>query len=170
MAIKDSPSIESGKFVPLNEMRKSILETNAEKDIRLSNHKFQDFLNGKGMFSESKEARGIDISDIKVSERKVVGEVKFASNSLFEGFLSFYGVEMDRALDKYEKRLHLIEEGPQSYIGKVSREGDVTKVSPMMEKDIALQRMNEFEKERSMLNEKQLSNEIELDMKKEENR
>ena len=170
MAIIDSPSIESGKVVPLNEMRKSILETSAEKDIRLGNFKFQEFLNDKGMFNESKEARGIDISDIKVCEGKVVSEVKFASSSLIEGFLSFYGVEMDRALDKYEKRLHLIEDGQQSYIGKVSREGDVTKVSPMMGKELALQRMNEFEKERSLQNKKQLSNEIELEMKKEENR
>lgn len=170
VAIKDSPSIESRKTVPLNQMRKDIMETDAEKSIRLSNYKFQEFLNSKGMFNESKEARGIDISDIKVKSGQLGNDLKFASSSLVEGFLSFYGIEMDQALDKYEKRLHLIEDGQQAYIGKVGREGDVTKVSPVMEKEQAIERFNQFEKERTERKEKQLSHEIELEMKKEENR
>lgn len=152
----------------VNEMRRSIIHKTAEENLELSNYKFQKFLNDKGMFKESKDAEKIDIHDIKVKNKKVVNEVRFASSSMLEGFLSFYGVELDKSLDKYERRLHVIEEDDAAYIGKVNRNGELKKLSPTMEKNQAVKKLEEFEQQRQLKKQKEISNHHQMQLKREE--
>ena len=163
---------DDGSDMPLKEMRKSVLNTMAEKDLKLSNYKFQKFLNDKGMFKESREAKKININDIKVKNKKIVNEVKFASGSFLEGFLSFYGIQLDKAIKKYENRLHIIEEDDSAYIGKINREGGIKRVSPKMDKEKAKEKLKEFEKQRELKKKRELDRapEIKLERKNEEER
>jgi len=149
-------------------MRRSILHETAEKNIDLSDYKFQKFLNDKGMFKESKEAEKISVHDIKVKNKKVVNEVKFASGSLLEGFLSFYGIQLDKSLDKYERRLHVIEENDAAFIGKVNKDGELKKVSPTMEKDQALERLKEFENRKEIKKQRDLDHELQIQLRRNE--
>ncbi|KKE78661.1 hypothetical protein DTX80_17720 [Bacilli bacterium] len=151
----------------IKDMRSRILRTAAEEDIELSDFKFKKFLNDKGMFKESKEADGISVNDIKVKNKKVVNEVKFASGSLLEGFLAFYGVELDKSLDKYERRLHVIEENNAAFIGKVDRNGDLKKVSPEMDKNQAIERLRDFEKQRELKKNRELENDLQIQLERE---
>lgn len=152
----------------INGMRKRILHETAENNVDLSDYKFQKFLNDKGMFKESKEAEKISIHDIKVKNKKIVNEFKFASGSLLEGFLSFYGVQLDKSLDKYERRLHVIEEDDVAFIGKVNKDGELKKVSPNMEKDQAVEKLKEFENQREIKNQKELANELQIQLRRNE--
>lgn len=163
---------ETPAEIPIKEMRRKILENKAAADIKVSNLKFQQFLNDKRMFQESKEARSIDVEGIKVKNQQVVNEVRFASGSLLEGFLSFYGVQLDRAINNYENRLHVIEDNNKAYIGKLSRDGDVTRVSPMMEKDQASEKLNEFnrQKDYKRTQQKNMEREVQLELHQEEDK
>lgn len=42
--------------------------------------------------------------------KKISNEVEFFGQSFLEGFLDFYGIELDNAVKDYERRLHIIEQ------------------------------------------------------------
>ncbi|CAM3759071.1 hypothetical protein BSI_43950 [Bacillus inaquosorum KCTC 13429] len=165
---KDESGQPIGVGIPIKEMRKSILESQAEKDVTVSNLKFQRFLNDRGMFKESKEARKLDFTNIKIQNKKIANEISFVGGALLEGFLSFYGIEMDRALDKYENRLHVIEGEEDAYIAQISRTGDVKRVSPVMEKEAAIEKLKAFERQNELHKEKEREHAIEIELRKEE--
>ncbi|MCY8497751.1 hypothetical protein P8917_10100 [Bacillus atrophaeus] len=159
-----------GIGIPIKEMRKNILESKAEKDVAVSNLKFQRFLNDRGMFKESKEARKIDFSSVKIQNKKIVNEVSLIGGALLEGFLSFYTIEMDKALDKYENRLHVIEGEEDAYIAQISRDGDVKRVSPIMERDAAVEKLKAFERQNELEKEKETDRSFEIELRQEEER
>ncbi|MEC0434420.1 hypothetical protein P8832_09630 [Bacillus subtilis] len=157
-----------GIGIPIKEMRKNIMESLAENDVAVSNLKFQRFLNDRGMFKESKDARKIDFGSIKIQNKKIVNEVSFIGRSLLEGFLSFYSVEMDKALDKYENKLHVIEGEKDAYIAQIHRSGDVKRVSPFMEKETAIEKLKAFEKENELRKERENERTYEIELLQEE--
>lgn len=150
----------------ITDMRKNILETKADDDVELSNFKFQRFLNDKGLVKESREAKGFDISNIRLKGKQTTNELKLASGSMLEGFLSFYGIQLDKSLDKYEKRLHVIEENDKAFVGKVDRKGFLQRLSPIMEKERAKNKLKEFEQKQELSKKQDLSNEMEIQLER----
>jgi len=69
-----------------------------------------------------------------------MSELSFIGASLAEGFLDFYGIQLSHVVEKYEKRLHIIEleslDQNESgfYIGKFT-EGSLAIVSPRLDSE-----------------------------------
>lgn len=158
-----NPSRDASRS-PVADVRRSIMEDRAERDVELSNIKFQQYLNSNGKFDEANQARGVDIEGLKHNGRVLTNEATFALGSLAEGFLSFYGVQVDKSLEKYENKLHVLEnEETGSYIGKINEKGEVHRVSPFFaSKELAQEKLKEFEKSREVKRNQDAKAEVQL--------
>lgn len=111
----------------------------------------------QGNVEDARRVEQVDLTAIRVKGGRIVNEVSFASTSFLEGFLSVYGIELERAVKRYEEKLHLFEtidhERKQRtvFIGRL-KQGELEQVSPSYANEqqakIQLEAMKHQERER----------------------
>lgn len=95
---------------------------------------------------------------LKESEKlnKIKTELKNDSHAFLEGFLGFYGVELDKKLDLTNQPFEVVNTDKGNAIGKCSRKGELEIISPYYTKEEAtktLGELNEYlEKKENKLN------------------
>ena len=126
---------EQGK--PLEELRKEIMKKELSPNVETRSYLFERFLQQNGQPELVEEARTVKIEEYATKPNQVMSELSFIGASLAEGFLDFYGIQLSHVVEKYEKRLHIIElesvDQKESgfYIGKFT-EGKLAIVSPRL--------------------------------------
>ncbi|MGY0402514.1 hypothetical protein [Carnobacterium jeotgali] len=126
---------EQGK--PLEALRKEIIKKELSPNVETRSYLFERFLQQNGNPELVEEARTVKIEDYATKPNQVMSELSFIGASLAEGFLDFYGIQLSHVVEKYEKRLHIIEleslDQNESgfYIGKFT-EGKLAIVSPRL--------------------------------------
>lgn len=139
---------EQGK--PLEELRKEIMENELSPKVETRSYLFERFLQQTGKPELVEEARTVKIEEYATKPNQVMSELSFIGASLAEGFLDFYGIQLSHVVEKYEKRLHIIEleslDQNESgfYIGKFT-EGSLAIVSPRLDsEEQAQQKLSDF--------------------------
>lgn len=126
---------EQGK--PLEVLRKELMEKQLSPRVETRPYLFERFLQQTGKPELVEEARTVPIEEYSNKPNHVMSELSFIGASLAEGFLDFYGIQLSHVVEKYEKRLHIIElesvDQNESgfYIGKFT-EGNLAIVSPRL--------------------------------------
>ncbi|AGY82958.1 hypothetical protein [Carnobacterium inhibens] len=126
---------EQGK--PLEVLRKELMEKELSPRVETRPYLFERFLQQTGKPELVEEARKVPIEEYSNKPNQVMSELSFIGSSLAEGFLDFYGIQLSSVVEKYEKRLHIIElESVDQnergfYIGKFT-EGNLAIVSPRL--------------------------------------
>lgn len=129
---------EQGK--PLESLRKEIMKKELSPNVETRSYLFERFLQQNGQPELVEEARTVKIEEYATKPNQVMSELSFIGASLAEGFLDFYGIQLSHVVEKYEKRLHIIEleslDQNESgfYIGKFT-EGSLAIVSPRLDSE-----------------------------------
>lgn len=122
------------KGLSLTSVRKDALKSEAIKNYEFNGLRFERFLYDKGMAKEAKQARNFDFDKYAIQAQKFLANASFAGGAILEGFFEFYGLEIDRSVDRYLNRLQIIEtrENEISHfsIAKLDGEGNKYVVSP----------------------------------------
>lgn len=129
---------EQGK--PLEALRKEIIKKELSLNVETRSYLFERFLQQNGKPELVEEARTVKIEEYSTKPNQIMSELSFIGVSLAEGFLDFYGIQLSHVVEKYEKRLHIIElesvDQHESgfYIGKFT-EGNLAIVSPRLDSE-----------------------------------
>jgi len=129
---------EKGK--PLKELRKEVIKKELSPRVETRSYLFERFLQQNGKPELVEEARTVPIEEYSTKPNQIMSELSFIGASLAEGFLDFYGIQLSHVVEKYEKKLHIIElesvDQHESgfYIGKFT-EGNLAIVSPRLDSE-----------------------------------
>lgn len=98
---------ENGK--PVEEVRKATFRKTLKKQVKLEPIKLSSWFNRKNDNQNANKSAKLK-SDKPVHQYKQIKtELLFFGESFLEGFLDFYGLEVNNALGRYEKNLHVLE-------------------------------------------------------------
>lgn len=129
---------EQGK--PLVVLRKEIMKKELASEVEIRPYLFERFLQQNGQSELVEGASKVRVEDYSTKPNQILNELSFIGSSLAEGFLDFYGIQLNSVVEKYEKRLHIIELDSSNqnengfYIGKFT-EGKLAIVSPRLESE-----------------------------------
>lgn len=125
-----------------NKNRDKEISSYVNDNYSLDKITFNDWINKNYTGIKQDEAKEkvskIDFTNANPANKTFVNEMKFAGESIFEGFIEVFNVERNKAVDQYKKRLHYIEtqesadEPSRSYIGKF-RDNKLLKITPYKE-------------------------------------
>ena len=120
---------ENGK--PVEEVRKATFRKTLKKQVKLEPIKLSSWFNRKNDNQNANKSAKLK-SDKPVHQYKQIKtELLFFGESFLEGFLDFYGLEVNNALGRYEKNLHVLEiqdlsrSEKEYYLATTSRQGDL---------------------------------------------
>ncbi|WP_107838326.1 hypothetical protein [Metasolibacillus meyeri] len=122
-----------------------------------------------GNMEDANLVEKVDLTAIRVRGGRVVNEVSFAGTSFLEGFLSVYGIELERAVRRYEEKLQLFETLDHKrqqrviFVGRL-KQGELQQLSPSFE---TVEQANEQLEEMKKGREKERATEPNLQMEQE---
>ncbi|MBV4420413.1 hypothetical protein KM800_13965 [Clostridium tyrobutyricum] len=141
--------------IPLNNARRKILLESLENNPTVRKN-----IIDKTLKKFNVETKGLDfkITDNinKAKERitnnlqnnekinNIKTELKNDSHAFLEGFLSFYGIELNKKLDETKQPFEIINNRKGYSINKCTRKGELSKVSPYFRKDEAIRNLDEL--------------------------
>lgn len=148
---------EPVKGQPLSQIRKQLAEEEVVSSVEVKPLVLRQHFLHQGNVADAKRVEQVDVRKIRVNGGRIVNEVSFAGASFLEGFLSVYGIELERAVQRYEEKLQLFEtldHGRKQraiFIGRL-KHGELEQLSPSFETEkqakIQLEAMKQVEKER----------------------
>lgn len=136
---------------PIDEVRQKMIRKTVRQNVETDPTKVSAWFNDKYDNTNADKAEKL-INDKPVRQfNQVKNEISFFGESFLEGFLGFYGLEVDNAVDRYESKLHVIEtqdlilnDEPQYFIGQ-SKKGELKKAtSNMPSREIAEAELQKF--------------------------
>ena len=150
---------EPVKGQPLSQIRKQLAEEEVSSSIEVKPLVLRQHFLQQGNITDANRVDQVDVTAIRVKGGRIVNEVAFAGASFLEGFLSVYGIELERAVRRYEEKLQLFETLDQErkqravFVGRL-KHGELEQLSPSFETEqqakIQLEAMKQVEKERAL--------------------
>lgn len=150
---------EPVKGQPIPHIRKQFTREEVAPSIEVKPFVLRQHFLQQGNVEDARRVEQVDLTAIHVKGGRIANEVSFAGTSFLEGFLSVYGIELERAVKRYEEKLHLFEtidrERKQRtvFIGRL-KQGELEQLSPSYENEqqakIQLEAMKQVEKERTL--------------------
>lgn len=150
---------ESIKGQPPPHIRKQFTREEVAPSIEVKPFVLRKHFLQQGNVADANRVDQVDVTAIRVKGGRIVNEVSFAGASFLEGFLSVYGIELERAVRRYEEKLQLFEtldlERKQRavFVGRL-KHGELEKLSPSFETEqqakIQLEAIKQVEKERTL--------------------
>lgn len=124
----ETVEVESSSTTDIEKQREEALRKQAEQAVTINKAQLEICLKENAVNYSSEELHSFDFSNAKKRFAEFRNETVFAITSMFEGFLSIYGVEVDKALTSYENQLAVIEQtdfqGETSIsVGRILRNG-----------------------------------------------
>lgn len=149
---------ESVKGQSLSQIRQQLVKEDIAPSIEVKPLVLRQYFLQQGNIEDANRVEQVDLTSVRVKGGRIANEVTFAGTSFLEGFLSVYGIELERAVKRYEEKLNLFEtidrERKQRtfFIGRL-KQGELEQVSPgyanEQQAKIQLEAMkHQFEKER----------------------
>lgn len=143
----------------LSQIRQQLTRVEVQDGIEVKPFILRQYFLQQGNMEDAKRVEQVDLTTFRVKGGRLVTDAAFAGTSFLEGFFSVYGIELDRAVKRYEEKLQLFEtidrERQQSavFIGRLKK-GKLEQLSPSFQTEqqakIQLEAMkNHVEKERA---------------------
>lgn len=136
--------------LPIDEARQAMIKKTVKRQLKIEPIKLS------GWFNRHQDSHNAKKVDQLVSEKpthqykQIKNEMTFFGESFLEGFLGFYGLEVDNALGRYEHNLHVLEtqelgQSEKEYYLATSENGRVKLATgPLPSQQIAEEQMNKF--------------------------
>lgn len=104
------------------------------------------------------------INNLQNNERinKIKTEVKNDSHSFLEGFLEFYGIQLNKRLDETRQPFEIVNSRKGYSIGKYNRKGELKRVSPYFRQEEAVRNLNELNNYIEMKKKREISKNLDL--------
>lgn len=99
----------SVKGQSLPSIRKQLIEQEVAPFVEVKPFTLRQHFLQQGNVADATHVERVQLSAIRVRSGRVVDEIAFAGTSFIEGFLSVYGLELERAVKRYEDKLQLFE-------------------------------------------------------------
>lgn len=149
ISLKELNESNSDK-VPLATARRNAVKSAVEDEIKVNPQQLKQHFYKHEQFEDAQKVDSVDFSELKVKSGKFVNDVRFLGASFLEGFLGFYGLELDNAVDKYEMQLRAYEEENLNtneknvFLGRM-KNGELNQLSPNLKTpENAEKRLQEF--------------------------
>jgi hypothetical protein len=135
---------------PIDEARQAMIKKTVKRQLKTPPLKLSGWFN---RHQDSYNAKNVEqlVSEKPTHQYKQIkNEMTFFGESFLEGFLSFYGLEVDNALGRYERNLHVLEtqelgQSEKEYYLATSQNGRVNLATePLPNRQIAEEQLNKF--------------------------
>lgn len=97
-----------GKSV--NQAREELITKSLTNKLKFAPVRLKEYFAERNQSDEAKKVDKLTSTVPSQNFKKISNEVEFFGQSFLEGFLDFYGIELDNAVKDYEQRLHIIEQ------------------------------------------------------------
>ena len=152
--IKDTEKLSkqlAEKGQPIKEARHQLLKNSIKKNIKTDPLKLSGWFNRKYDSDNAKKTEKLESNKPTRQYKQIKIELTFFGESFLEGFLGFYGLEVDNALARYENNLQIIEtqdlglsNEKKYYLGQ-SKKGELKlATSELPSQQIAKEELNKF--------------------------
>lgn len=135
---------------PIDEARQTMMKKMVKRQLKIEPIKLSGWFN---RHQDSHNAKKVEklVSDKPTHQYKQIkNEMTFFGESFLEGFLGFYGLEVDNALGRYEHNLHVLEtqelgQAEKEYYLATSQNGRVNLATePLPNQQIAEEQLDKF--------------------------
>ena len=97
-----------GKSV--NQAREELITKSLTNKLKFAPVRLKEYFAERNQSDEAKKVDKLTSTVPSQNFKKISNEVEFFGQSFLEGFLDFFGIELDNAVKDYEQRLHIIEQ------------------------------------------------------------
>lgn len=97
-----------GKSV--NQAREELITKSLTNKLKFAPARLKEYFAERNQSDEVEKIDKLTSTVPSQNFKKISNEVEFFGQSFLEGFLDFYGIELDNAVKDYERRLHIIEQ------------------------------------------------------------
>lgn len=97
-----------GKSV--NQAREELITKSLANKLKFAPARLKEYFAERNQSDEVEKIDKLTSTVPSQNFKKISNEVEFFGQSFLEGFLDFYGIELDNAVKDYERRLHIIEQ------------------------------------------------------------
>lgn len=135
--------------VAIPEARNKMIKQHLNKSISIKDFELKQFFLKKGELGNSEKCHKLKSDKPNETLKQIKNETEFFGLSFLEGFLEFYGIKLDMAVERYEKQLHIIEEeNPRTHDKNASiiksRNGIIDKIVTLKDKKQANRELEKF--------------------------
>lgn len=152
LSMQQKQDLLDSKGKPIEQVRHEMVKAQAEKTITIPPLKLERYFQENGDFENAEKVRETNLQNLTSNARSLLNEAAFVGESFMEGFLGFYGIELNKAVENYERRLQAYEEinlvtGEKNVFVAQLANGAVKKLSPNLQSlDIANNKINDYQK------------------------
>jgi len=139
------------KGQPIKEVRHQLLKNSIKKNIKTDPLKLSSWFNRKYDSDNAKKTEKLESNKPTRQYKQIKNELTFFGDSFLEGFLGFYGLEVDNALARYENNLQIIEtqdlglsNEKKYYLGQSNKGELKLATSELPSQQIAKEELNKF--------------------------
>lgn len=138
----------SGK--PVREVRSKLVQKSVKSRVKTDPIKISGWFDRKHESDNAKKAEKLVSNKPTHQYKQIKNEMTFFGESFLEGFLGFYGLEVDNALGRYEHNVHVLEtqelgQSEKEYYLATSENGRVKLATdPLPSQQIAEEQLNKF--------------------------
>lgn len=135
---------------PIDKVRQAMIKKTVKRQLKTEPLKLSGWFNRHQDSQNAKKTEKL-VSDKPTHQYKQIkNKMTFFGESFLEGFLGFYGLEVDNALDRYEHNLHVLEtqelgQSEKEYYLATSENGRVNLATdPLPSQQIAEEQLDKF--------------------------
>ena len=94
----------------VNQAREELITKSLTNKLKFAPARLKEYFAERNQSDEVEKIDKLTSTVPSQNFKKISNEVEFFGQSFLEGFLDFYGIELDNAVKDYERRLHIIEQ------------------------------------------------------------
>lgn len=136
---------------PLKEVREKMIKDSIKRDLKTNPLHLKAWFDKKYDSDNSEKSKEINSDKPTLQYKQIKSDISFFGESFLEGFLGFYGFELDNAVSRYESNLRIIEtkelgiDDEAKYFLGTSQKGEFKKAtSELPSKSIAEEELQKF--------------------------
>lgn len=136
---------------PLKEVREKMIKDSIKRDLKTNPLHLKAWFDKKYESDNSEKSKEINSDKPTLQYKQIKSDISFFGESFLEGFLGFYGFELDNAVSRYESNLQIIEtkelgiDDEAKYFLGTSQKGEFKKAtSELPSKSIAEEELQKF--------------------------
>ncbi|MBU7510991.1 hypothetical protein [Lactiplantibacillus pentosus] len=137
---------------PIDEARQAMIKKTVKRQLKIEPIKLSGWFNRHQDSHNAKKVEQLVSEKPTHQYKQIKNEMTFFGESFLEGFLGFYGLEVDNALGRYEHNLHILEtqelgQSEKDYYLATSQNGRVNLATdPLPSQQIAEEQLDKFYK------------------------
>lgn len=136
---------------PLKEVREKMIKDSIKRNLKTNPLHLKAWFDKKYDNDNSEKSKEINSDKPTLQYKQIKSDISFFGESFLEGFLGFYGFELDNAVSRYESNLQIIEtkelgiDDEAKYFLGTSQKGEFKKAtSELPSKSIAEEELQKF--------------------------